>query len=219
MADPSAERGREALRAAGALRPFPAGRHLINAGEHSDEVLLLESGLVKVVLPTVREREPITGLFGRGDLLGELGVTGAAPRSAHVIALVAGSAWHVAGSRFVVLRAANPDVQRLVDHTWRERQRAADELQLSLVSPVPARVAACLLRWARTFGEDTGGGLELRGVSQDELSQAVAASVKSVQEVLRALRAEGLLHTGRLRFRLPDPDGMCQFIANADRRN
>ncbi|MEU7475512.1 cyclic nucleotide-binding domain-containing protein [Lentzea sp. NPDC042327] len=117
MADPSAARGRGALRTAGALRPFAAGEHLINAGERSDEVLLLDSGLVKVVLPTAGDREPITGLFGRGDLLGELGVTGGVPRSAHVIALAAGSAWHVAGSRFVALRATNPDVQRLVDQT------------------------------------------------------------------------------------------------------
>ncbi len=207
------------MRAAGALRPFPAGRHLINAGEHSDEVLLLDSGLVKVVLPTEREREPITGLFGRGDLLGELGVTGGAPRSAHVIALVAGSAWHVAGSRFVALRAANPDVQCLVDHTWRERQRNADELQLSLVCPVPARVAMCLLRWALAFGEEVDGGLELRGVSQDELSQAVSASVQHVQETLKTLRANGLLQTSRLRFLLPDPNRMRHFIAEVDSKN
>lgn len=200
------------MRAAGALRDFAAGERLINAGSDSDEVLLLESGLVKVVLPTGQDREPITGLYGRGELLGELGVTGGAPRSAHVIALVAGAAWHTAGSRFVTLRSTNPDVQRLVDETWRQRQRNADEHQRSLMRPVPVRVAMCLLRWARAFGEETDGMLELRGVSQVEVAQAVAASVKRVEEALHVLRRSGLVRTGRLWFSL-DPDGTCQFIA------
>jgi CRP/FNR family transcriptional regulator, cyclic AMP receptor protein len=210
---PSAERGRAALRAAGTLRDFAVGERLINAGDLSDEVLLLDSGLVKVVLPTGREREPIAGLYGRGDLLGELGVTEGAPRSAHVIALVAGAAWHVAGSRFVASRASNPDVQRLVDETWRERQRNADDHQLALVRPVPVRVAMCLLRWARAFGDESDGGIELRGVSQVELAQAVAASVKRVEEALQVLRRAGLVRTGRLWFRV-DPDATGQFIAN-----
>lgn len=194
------------------LRDFAAGERLINAGETSDEVLLIESGLVKVVLPTGQEREPITGLYGRGDLLGELGVTEGAPRSAHVIALVAGAAWHVAGSRFVAARAVSSDVQRLVDETWRARQRNADDHQLSLVRPVPVRVAMCLLRWARAFGDETDGALELRGVSQVELAQAVAASVKRVEEALRVLRRSGLVQTGRLWFRV-DQEATGQFIA------
>ncbi len=181
--------------------------------------MLLESGLVKVVLPTSDAREPITGLYGPGDLLGEIGVTSGAPRSAHVIALVAGMALHVAGSQFLTLRNDDPDVRRLIDETWRKRQRNADENQLRQMRTGAPRVAMCLLSWAREFGTVGGRGLELRGVSQQDLAHAVAMSVKTIEPFLHALRNRGLLVTGRLWYRLPDPDRLGHFIATADGTN
>ncbi|MDX8034749.1 Crp/Fnr family transcriptional regulator [Lentzea sp. BCCO 10_0856] len=219
MDDLAANRGRAVLRGARRPRPFRRGEHLITAGAPSDEVLLIESGLVKVVLPTGAVREPITGLYGPGDLLGEIGVTNSAPRSAHVIALVAGAAWHVAGSHFLSLRDGDPDVRRLIDETWRKRQRNADENQLRQMRTGAARVAMCLLSWAREFGTRLDSGLELRGVSQQDLAHAVAMSVKTIEPFLHALREQGLLQTGRLRYRLPDPDRVGHFIANAGGMN
>lgn len=218
MTEP-ADRGRAALRAGRRPRPFRRGEHLITAGTPSDEVLLLESGLVKVVLPTGEAREPITGLYGPGALLGEIGVTSGAPRSAHVIALVAGAAWHVAGSHFLALRDDDPAVRLLVDETWRKRQRNADENQMRQMRTGAARVAMCLLTWAREFGTEIGPELELRGVSQQDLAHAVAMSVKTIEPFLHALRERGLLRTSRLCFRLPAPDRLGHFIANADDMN
>ncbi|MDT7787589.1 MAG: family transcriptional regulator, cyclic receptor protein [Pseudonocardiales bacterium] len=200
-------------------RQFRRGEHLITAGTSSDEVLLLESGLVKVVLPTSDAREPITGLYGPGDLLGEIGVTTGAPRSAHVIALVAGTALHVAGSHFLALRDNDQDVRRLVDETWRKRQHNADENQLRQMRTGAPRVAMCLLTWAREFGTQVGSGLELRGVSQQDLAHAVAMSVKTVEPFLHVLRERGLLITGRLWYRLPSPDGLGHFIASTGGMN
>lgn len=219
MDDSSADRGRAALRSGRKPRPFRRGQHLITAGTPSEEVLLLESGLVKVVLPTAGSREPITGLYGPGDLLGEIGVTSGAPRSAHVIALVAGTALHVAGSHFLALRDEDPDVRRLVDETWRKRQRKADENHLRQMRTGAARVAMCLLSWAREFGVEIDSGLELRGVSQQDLAHTVAMSVKTVEPVLHALRDRGMLETGRLWYRLPAPDRLGQFIAISDGMN
>ena len=219
MDDSSADRGRAALRAGRRPRPFHRGQHLITAGTKSDEVLLIESGLVKVVLPTSDARDPITGLFGPGDLLGEIGVTSGAPRSAHVIALVAGTALHVAGSHFLTLRDDDADVRRLLDETWRKRQRNADENQMRQMRTGAPRVAMCLLSWAREHGVQVGSGLELRGVSQLDVAHAVAMSVKTVEPFLHVLRSRGLLVTGRLWYRLPAPERLGHFIASADGTN
>ncbi|MDX8056378.1 Crp/Fnr family transcriptional regulator [Lentzea sp. BCCO 10_0798] len=218
MDDSRSDQGRAVLRVGRRPRSFRRGEHLITAGTPSDEVLLLESGLVKVVLPTGGARDPITGLYGAGSLLGEIGVTSGAPRSAHVIALVAGAAWHVAGSRFLALRD-DRGVQRLIEETWRERQRNADENLRRQMRSGAARVAMCLLTWAREFGTGTESGLELRGVSQQDVAHAVAMSVKTIEPFLHALREQGLLRTSRLRFVLPSADGLGHFIANADGMN
>ncbi|USX49412.1 Crp/Fnr family transcriptional regulator [Lentzea sp. HUAS12] len=206
------------MRAGRRSRPFRRGEHLITAGTPSDEVLLLESGLVKVVLPTGGAREPISGLYGSGTLLGEIGVTSGAPRSAHVIALTPGAAWHIAGSHFLAMRD-DRGVQRLVEETWRARQRNADENQRRQMRSGAARVAMCLLAWAREFGTEAGSGLELRGVSQQDVAHAVAMSVKTIEPFLHSLRERGLLRTGRLYYLLPSPDRLGHFIANADGMN
>jgi CRP-like cAMP-binding protein len=219
MGDLSSDLGRAVLRTGRRSRLFSRGEHLITAGRASDEVLLLESGLVKVVLPTREAREPITGLYGPGDLLGEIGVTSGAPRSAHVIALVSGAAWHVAGSQFLALRDENPNVRRLIDETWRKRQRNADENQLRQMRDGASRVAMCLLSWAREFGTEIDSGLELRGVSQQDLAHAVAMSVKTIEPFLHELRKLGLVRTSRLWYRLPEPERLGHFIATPDARN
>ena len=218
MGDPRSDLGRAVLRAGRRARPFRRGQHLITAGTPSDEVLLLESGLVKVVIPTGGAREPISGLYGPGTLLGEIGVTSGAPRSAHVIALTSGAAWHVAGSHFLAMRD-DRGVQRLVEETWRARQRNADENQRRQMRSGAARVAMCLLAWAREFGTETGSGLELRGVSQQDVAHAVAMSVKTIEPFLHTLRRHGLLRTGRLYYLLPSPDRLGHFIATADGMN
>jgi CRP/FNR family transcriptional regulator, cyclic AMP receptor protein len=218
MDDSHSDRGRAALRAGRRSRPFRRGEHLITAGTPSDEVLLIESGLVKVVLPTGGPREPITGLYGAGALLGEIGVTSGNLRSAHVIVLAAGAAWHVAGSQFLSLRS-DRNVQRLVEETWHDRQRNADENQRRQMCSGSARVAMCLLAWAREFGTEVDAGLELRGVSQQDVAQAVAMSVKTIEPFLHLLRVHGLLRTSRLHYRLPSPERLGHFIANADGMN
>ncbi|MFD5826918.1 Crp/Fnr family transcriptional regulator [Lentzea sp. NPDC060358] len=218
MDDPAKDLGRATLRAGRRPRPFHRGDRLITAGTPSEEVLLIESGLVKVVLPTGEKHEPITGLYGSGALLGEIGVTNAVTRSAHVVALAPGAAWHVAGSHYLALRN-DPGIQRLLDETWNERQRNADENQLRQARTGAARVAMCLLYWARRFGTEASSGLELRGVSQEDLADATAMSVKTIEPFLRTLRRRGLLQTGRLRYLLPAPERLGQFIANSQEAN
>ncbi|MCG8916924.1 helix-turn-helix domain-containing protein [Actinokineospora sp. PR83] len=46
----------------------------------------------------------------------------------------------------------------------------------------------------------------LRGLSQQDLAMAVAASEQHVAAALAELRGERLVETGRLRFRLPAPE-------------
>lgn len=193
--------------------PFQRGDRLITAGADSDEVLLVESGLVKVVLLARDGTESIVGLLGRGTLLGEAGVMGCQPRGAHIVALVAGRAVHLAGSTFLRLCNEDEGVRGLVDHTWRKRQQDADYRQLTQTRDVSTRVAMYLLRWARDLGGKSNGGLLLRGPSQRDIAQAISASEKSVEAALALLRGAGLLKTSRLTYLLTKPEALEQQLA------
>jgi CRP/FNR family transcriptional regulator, cyclic AMP receptor protein len=206
MSDHPDDPGRETLRATGRSTPFQRGERLIAAGAVSDEVLLVETGLVKVVLADADGVETVANVFGPGVLLGETGVLDEAPRSAHVLALLDGRAVHVAARPFVRLYQEDAAVARLVRRTWGNQRRDADHRQLCQAYDVATRVRLTLLRWARSAGVPTASGLLLRGPSQRDLAQAVGASEKSVEAALAPLRAAGLLFTDRLAFRIPSPD-------------
>lgn len=212
MRDDSSEAGRRILREVGRFAVFRRGDRLIVAGAVSDEVLLVEAGVVKAVLLDRDGTEKVVGLFGHGDLLGELGVTGHRPRSAHVVALSTGRAMRVPGDVFLRLQAKNRDVRELLDETWRKRQQHADDRQLAQNRDVTTRVAESLLRWAQAFGHATDQGLLMRGLSQRDIANAVSASEKSVEAALSELRAARLLRTGRLWYSLASPHALEKLI-------
>lgn len=197
--------GWQHLRESGRTANFTRGAHLLTAGAPSDEVLLLEAGLVKVVLPARDGSESVLGFLGAPDLIGERGVMSRQPRSSHVVALTSGRVAHVSARTFLRLRAEHADVRDLVDRTLLRSQERSDARQLAAVRDVTGRVAVSLLQWARDFGQQTEHGLLMRGISQRDIAQALTASEKSVEVALRALRSAALLETGRLRYLIISP--------------
>ncbi|MBP2334305.1 Crp/Fnr family transcriptional regulator [Saccharothrix coeruleofusca] len=210
MSENPAERGLHALRAAaGRRRRFRKGDILITAGDTSDEALLIESGLLKVVLPC-DGHDPLVSLVGPGTLVGELGLIWQQPRSAHVIALRDGEAAYLAARVFMRLRQENEDVRTLVEYTAYQRQVDNDARQLAQTRGVFPRVVGCLLRWSAQHGRRTEEGLVLEGLSQREIAQAVNASERRVETLLKSLRESGLLRTRRLRYVLPHPEELAR---------
>jgi CRP/FNR family cyclic AMP-dependent transcriptional regulator len=196
----------ERLRQAGQRRPFERDDRLMTIGTTSNEVLLLESGVVKVLLSAGNGSELIVDLYGSGELLGELGVLSGRPRSATVIGHSPGVAVHIHGAVFRELAKRHTDVLVMVNTTLERRLRNADDRQIAMASrDVPTRVAYQLLTWAEKHGEQISGGLKVRGITQRELAQAVNASEKSVDDALHQLRHDKLVVTGRLWYLLPYP--------------
>ena len=152
------------LRTHGRSAPFRGGDLLVVAGDDSDEVLLIEAGSVKVVLPGQNGVDSILGFYGPGDVLGEMGVLWDRRRSATIVARTNGRAVHVDGARFLALADEDPEVLRFVTDLLRERLARADRRQEYRASmDVPARLARQLLDLAREYGEPSGPGFVVRG--------------------------------------------------------
>lgn len=175
-------------------------------GAPSDDVLLVESGALKVTLSDRGGAQLIAGPYGPGELIGELGVLERRPRSATVTAHEHGSATRVSAAAFRSLVEEDRDVQSLVNATLRDRLHRADQRQLAIASQsVSIRVATQLLCWAAGLGRLHEDGVVVRGMTQRDLARAVVASEKSVDAALKSLRAAGLIQTWRLHYLLPDP--------------
>ncbi len=194
------------MRAAGRGHPFRRGDVLMETGARSHEVIVIDTGVVKVLLPSWTGEDVIIGINGPGMLVGELGVLERRPRSATVVGLVGGSATHLSGDVFRELVGSNSDVRAYADATRHQRQRNADRRHVALASmSVRDRIVLQLLDWAKVYGQPTSGGVVLRGLRQVDLAGAIAASRQHVEAALHTLREEGLVETGRMRFVLIDP--------------
>lgn len=207
------EQAIELMRLAGQRRAFDRQDLLMTIGNASKEVLLLESGAVKVLLSDRDGSELIVDLYGPGELIGELGVLSSRPRSATVMGHSAGTAVHIPGMAFRELAKQHAGVLLMVNETLDRRLRNADHRQITMASrDVPNRVAHQLLTWARKHGERTPEGLLVRGITQRELAQSINASEKSVDAAMHRLRRDDLVWTGRRRYLLPDPDRLEQAL-------
>lgn len=206
---------RARLRTLGRLAAFRGGELLCVAGEDSHEVLLIETGSVKVVLPGKSGVDSILGFYGPGAMLGEMGVLSGSRRSASVVARTSGHAVHVDGSRFLALADEDPEVLRFVTDLLRQRLSLADRRQEYRASmDVPARLARQLLDLARELGEPAGPGFVVRGVTQAELAQLVTASPKSVEHAVALLRQDGVLRTDRRYYQIVDADALERKLAD-----
>lgn len=197
----------------GRTRTFRGQEVLSRQGEPGDTVLIVLSGLVKVAVSSAAGDEVLLGIYGRGELLGEVSALSRAARSATVTGHAPGAVVEIPAARFRVFVAERPHLLGAVLAPAAQRLRRADRHRLSYAgTDVGGRVASTLLGWAERHGEDSDEGVVI-GVpaSRRELAQAVAASEKTVDDVLTILSRAGLVRTGRRRFVLVDTDGLRRW--------
>ena len=73
--------------------------------------------------------------------------------------------------------------------------------------------------WSQHSGERLeGGGLRVKGLTQLEIAQFVTASAKTVDHVLKQLRSDKLMETGRRSSVLPNPQLPERCLAGQDWR-
>ena len=198
----------------GARREFRAQQVLTRQGEPGHAVLIVLSGLVKVAVSSADGDEVLLGLYGRGELLGEVSALQGAARSATVTGHLPGELVEIPASRFRDFVGSRPDLLGAVLAPTAQRLRRADLHRLQYAgSDVGGRVAAILLGWAERYGTASDEGVVI-GVraSRRELAQAVVASEKTVDDVLTVLSRAGLVRTGRRRFVLRDAAGLHRWM-------
>ncbi|GAA1972540.1 Crp/Fnr family transcriptional regulator [Kitasatospora viridis] len=195
---------RDALRALGAERAFPAGGPLLREGDGGSHVLVLLTGWSVVWVATERGGRVILGLRTVGELVGEMAALDPHhPRSATVSAIGPVRALSVPGDRFRRFIAQRPHVAALVMAQLADRLRGADHERLALASlTVLRRLCGRLVeladRTGRPAGPGAGGGpVTIRPpMAQSDLAAAIGATREAVAKALRLLREQGLVQTG-----------------------
>ncbi|RKT17552.1 CRP-like cAMP-binding protein [Streptomyces sp. 1114.5] len=199
---------------------YPAGAALLQQHEHSDHLLVIERGCVKVLVESGAGYRAILAIRGDGDLLGEQAGLDGGARSATLHALTEVTALHIPLSRFGAVQHANPAVAQALQQVLSGRLRDADQQRAATGSAVVRpRLAALLLELAERYGDPAPTG-EVRislPLSQDDLAGLVLSSRRTVNRLLEEWRDAGWLRTGRREIELLHPAEL-EKLARAEGR-
>ena len=208
LADPE----RDALAAAGVEEVFRAGAVLCHAGEDTSQVMIIDSGWVKV---SIREgpgiAEKILAVRGQGDVVGERAALTTSVRSATVTALDEVSAMVVPAERFAEFLRGHPRAVEVLERQVTER-REEDRMRLfpgDRAGP-ERRLAWLLLDLARRRGGYQHTAFTLP-MSQTELADWAGTSADAVGRFLRSWRDRGIIARSERSRRLTvtDLDGLA----------
>lgn len=211
------ERAAQRIVALGHVRRYGARDVLLRQGDAVDDVIVLETGLVKVVTVSDEGDEIVLDLRGPGDVIGEMSAIDDAPRSATVSALVATTARHIPAGSFRAALTAEPELNMgLLRHLVRHL-RDSDRSRLRYVSASSfERIVGVLDDFAARHGQPLpdGGVVVARGLSHQELADAAAVSLEAFNRGLRKLRDAGVVSTAQRRaLKINDLDLLREVAA------
>ena len=201
------QRERDALVAVGRARRYDKGRPIFHEGDTSNFVVVLERGRVKIVTTTATGSETLLSVRGTGSLVGEFAALDDSPRLATAIAIERVTALVVSADDFREFLARHPRAAVELVHTLVGRLRESDRRRVEFGAYDTTRRLAAVLVELGSHTSTTDQGVEIR-LAQHELAAMIGASRESVARALTALRAEGLVRTGRGTIVLLDTEAL-----------
>ena len=183
------------------------GDVLLARGDAADRVLVIESGRVKVSVPTANGREAVLTFRGPGALLGDQALVDESPRSATVIAVEPVEMLVVAASSFRTYLGSHPDVALAMLAVLSNRLRETDRRFAEFAAAdTLGRVCGRLVELCETQGDqDAEEGVRITlPITQEELAGWIGASIESTAKSLRSLRSLGWVATGRRSIEVHD---------------
>ena len=183
------------------FRKVPRGTTNLRAGDRTDFVYFILSGVLKVLVSDEEGREVILSNLGPGEFFGEMGVLDDNPRSATVAATTLCELIVVSKTDFRRCLAENFDVSLYIMRSLVKRLRTADRKIESLaLMDVYGRVARLLLEMAEEDGE--GRQVVMRKISKQDIAKMIGASREMVSRVMKDLQLQGLIEEGEGRILL-----------------
>jgi len=184
-------------------RSYRRNQYLWYQGDDGARLVVVASGLVKVVLSSAQGGEVVLTTLGPGGMFGELAVLDGSPRSASVVAAEPTTVVLLSRATVLELLHRYPSVldallRSLGNLIRRLTEQAGDLVFLDL----PGRVAKLLLHLAEAHG--AGSTVLDLGLSQSDLAAMVGATRPAVNRVLQHLASRGVITVDGHRIVLVD---------------
>lgn len=185
---------RQALREAWSERIYSGGQIILDADDHSDEMLFLLEGSVRIANYSSKGREVSFSEIVEGDCFGEFAVIDGAPRSASVMATGRSRVGLIPGPVFIDLIKAHPDLSMALMHTLVEKLRALTR-RVSEFTAMKAddRIRLELLRLFEAEEAEDGSAFIAQPPTQSSLASYVFTNREAVAREIGRMKRKGLI--------------------------
>lgn len=186
------------LRTLGTRRALPAGATLFLEGDEPYDLMIIESGDIKLTTTALNGQETMLDVLGAGEVLGELSAIDGAPRSASAVALTPVELTSIPVDRFLDFLQAHPSSMGSLLAVTVRRLRLSNRRQLEFTTAdALGRVCGRLDELAERYGHASGSdGVRIDlPITQTELAQWCGLSREAVVKSLRKLRDLGWVTT------------------------
>ena len=201
---------RQDLLALGTERDYPLGRTILRQGEEGAIVVLILSGIAKINIVAETGTEVLVGIRGAGELIGEMAPLSGESRSASAVAATKVSSRVIKAEPFLSYLGRSPRVASRLAQMVAGRLRAANRRRLEFSSyPVEGRIARVLGEVALAHGHQQGTAWRIGPeITQADLASLAAASVRTVEKVLKTFEQQGLVVRKRRDLIVIDPTAL-----------
>ncbi len=197
------------------VRRYRRSETVFHQGDPGDSLYIVESGSVKIVLPSPEGEEgAIIATLGRGEFFGELALLDGAPHSATAVAIEPTQALVLRRETFDELIETQPALRRaLFAGLAGELRRLTDHVEDLYFLDLPGRLASSLVRRARQRNPGNANNVRLEWpFTQSELAAMVGGTRQSVNRLLADLSARGLIRIEGDSLVIPDVDRLAQTV-------
>lgn len=201
---------------------YPPHRVLLQQGDESRHVLLITSGVVKVVAHAESGYDMLLAVRIAGDLVGEMAAFEERPRSGTVIACSDVTARIIQVTALEAFLARHQDAMKAILRMLCARLRWANRRRLDFGAyDAQTRLARVLAELGQAYGQsvpNSDGKRCVLGVTltQKELASLAGLKLATAEKSLAALTAMGLVEPGYRNITICDVPKLLEFAKILD---
>ncbi len=180
-------------------RRFRRNEVIFHQGDPGNQLHVVASGAVKILLPSAEGEEAIIATLRPGDFFGELALLDGAPRSATAAALEPTETLGLPREAFLELLERDSDLRRaLLASLAGELRRLTGHVEELHFLDLAGRLAMRLARLAGEAAPNTRGQVRLDWpYTQSDLASMIGGTRQSVNRLLTGLVSDGLIRIER----------------------
>jgi len=195
------------------VRRYRKNEIIFHQGDPGDSLYIIESGSVKIVLPSPEGEEgAIIATLMRGDFFGELALLDGAPHSATAVAIESTEALVLRRDRFEDLVETQPQLRKaLFASLVTELRRLTGHVEELHFLDLPGRLASRIVRLAREAQPGVSKDIRLDWpFTQSDLAAMIGGTRQTVNRLLADMTAQDLVRLERDALIIPDLDRLAR---------